>query len=96
MPVVARVGGLADTIIDANEMALSAGCATGLQFAPADADALEAAVRRASELFLDRRAWTRMQRNGMVTDVSWRRPAQLYAALYRDLLVERATRSRRD
>jgi hypothetical protein len=31
-----------------------------------------------------------------VTDVSWRRPAQLYAALYRDLLVERATRSRPD
>ena len=96
IPVVARVGGLADTIIDANEMALSAGCATGLQFAPADAKALEAAVRRTSELFLDRRAWTRMQRNGMVTDVSWRRPAQLYAAVYRDLLVERATRSRRD
>jgi starch synthase len=58
IPVVARVGGLADTIIDANEMALSAGCATGLQFAPADAEALEAAVRRTSELFLDRRAWT--------------------------------------
>ena len=56
IPVVARVGGLADTIIDANEMALSAGCATDLQFAPADAGALEAPVRRTSELFLDRRA----------------------------------------
>jgi starch synthase len=52
--------------------------------AHADAEALEAAVRRTSGLFLDRRAWTRMQRNGMVTDVSWRGPARL--------LVERATR----
>jgi starch synthase len=53
IPVVARVGGLADTIIDANEMALSAGCATGLppQFAPADAEALEAAARRLRAVF---------------------------------------------
>ena len=31
-PVVARVGGLADTVIDANEAALSAGVATGCNF----------------------------------------------------------------
>jgi starch synthase len=31
-----------------------------------------------------------MQRNGMATDVSWRRPAHHYAALYRDLLAARA------
>ena len=34
VPVVARTGGLADTIIDANEAAISAGVATGFQFAP--------------------------------------------------------------
>ena len=34
LPVVARVGGLADTVIDANEAALAAGVATGVQFAP--------------------------------------------------------------
>ena len=34
VPVVARVGGLADTVIDANEAALAAGVATGVQFAP--------------------------------------------------------------
>ncbi len=31
VPLVARVGGLADTVVDANEMAMSAGVATGLQ-----------------------------------------------------------------
>jgi starch synthase len=90
IPVVARVGGLADTVIDANEMALAAKCATGVQFAPVDADALEAALRHTAELFSNRKAWVRMQRNGMATDVSWRRPAHQYAALYRDLLTARA------
>ena len=40
LPVVARVGGLADTIIDANEMALAAGLGTGLQFSPVTAEML--------------------------------------------------------
>ena len=90
IPVVARVGGLADTVIDANEMALSAKCATGVQFAPVDTDALEAALRHTAELFSNPKAWARMQRNGMATDVSWQRPAHQYAALYRDLLARRA------
>jgi starch synthase len=34
LPVVARVGGLADTVIDANEAALRDGVATGFQFSP--------------------------------------------------------------
>ena len=33
-PIVARVGGLADTVIDANEAATAAGVATGVQFYP--------------------------------------------------------------
>ena len=37
VPVVARTGGLADTVIDANEAALAAGVATGFQFEPANA-----------------------------------------------------------
>jgi starch synthase len=87
---VARVGGLADTVIDANEMALAAKCATGVQFAPVDADTLEVALRHTAELYSNRKVWARMQRNGMATDVSWRRPAHHYAALYRDLLAARA------
>ena len=87
----ARVGGLLDTIIDANEMALAARCATGIQFAPVDAEALKIALQRAAELFSDRSTWIRMQRNGMATDVSWRKPAQRYATLYRELASEPAT-----
>ena len=46
VPIVARTGGLADTVIDANEAALAAGVATGFQFEPANAGALLHAVRR--------------------------------------------------
>ena len=47
VPIVARTGGLADTVIDANEAALSAGVATGVQFAPVDAGPLRAGDRAA-------------------------------------------------
>jgi hypothetical protein len=40
VPVVARVGGLADTVIDANEAGVGAGAATGVVFAPSDPLAL--------------------------------------------------------
>ncbi len=83
VPVVARVGGLADTIIHANEMALQAGVATGIQFAPVSQSMLEAALAQAAALWGDKVTWSQMQRNGMVTDVSWGRPARHYASLYR-------------
>ncbi len=85
VPVVARTGGLADTVIDASPMALSAGVATGVQFAPATADMLAAAIRRTVRLYRHRDAWQTLQRNGMAADVSWRDPARQYAALFREL-----------
>ena len=92
MPVVARVGGLADTVIDANEMALAAGVGTGVQFAPVDARAPRARDRAArSRCGATPAAWRRLQARAMATDVGWRRPAKQYAALYREL-VARAPR----
>lgn len=89
VPIVARVGGLADTIIDANDAALAAGVATGFQFAPVTADALANAVARAVRVYRDPAAWRGLQHRGMATDVSWHRPAMQYAALYRDVAAER-------
>ena len=85
VPVVARVGGLADTIVDANDAALAAGVATGLQFQPVETAALERAISRTLALYADQRAWASMQRRGMKSDVSWTRSAARYAALYRHL-----------
>ena len=69
IPIVARVGGLADTIIDANEMALAANTGTGIQFSPVTRGHLELAVGRAVALRRDRPSWRRMQLRAMATDV---------------------------
>ncbi|WP_419826602.1 glycogen synthase GlgA [Sphingomonas sp.] len=84
VPVVARTGGLADTVIDANPAALSAGVATGVQFAPDDAGALLHAIGRTTTLHRDKAAWRRLRANGMAADISWDAPAAAYARLYRE------------
>jgi starch synthase len=89
LPVVARVGGLSDTVIDANEMAVASGVATGVQFYPVTPERLAAAITRTALLWRDRELWRRLQQNGMATDVSWRRPARHYAALFRALVEAR-------
>ncbi|HEY4041148.1 MAG TPA: glycosyltransferase, partial [Rhodopila sp.] len=89
IPVVSRVGGLADSVIDANEAALAAGVATGVQFWPTTPEALHAAFGRLLPLWRDRPTWERMQRNGMAADVSWQGPATRYVALYRSILADR-------
>jgi len=85
LPVVARVGGLADTVIDANEAALAAGVATGLQFAPATAPALETALARLAALWADQASWKRSQANAMHAPVGWARSVKRYVALYKDV-----------
>ena len=85
VPVVARTGGLADTVVDANVAALGAGVATGVQFNPVTADALRHALRRTMALWADREAWAQVQKNGMRADFSWRESGRRYAELYRSL-----------
>lgn len=87
VPIVARVGGLADTVIDANVVALDQGVATGFQFCPVNAHALSEAIRRALALFADQKAWTRLQRRGMKTEVGWDVSARRYAELYKSLIA---------
>lgn len=90
LPVVARVGGLADTVIDANEAALGAGAATGIVFAPSDPLALHGAIGRAVRLHKERALWQTMQRAAMRADFSWPHSAARYAQLFRSLLSQEA------
>ncbi|BAB54020.1 MULTISPECIES: glycogen synthase GlgA [Mesorhizobium] len=89
VPVVARTGGLADTIIDANEAAMAAGVATGLQFAPNNGGAMLHAIRRLVDAYADPAAFETIQRQGMKADVSWDKSAEKYLELYRLLLSKR-------
>lgn len=86
LPVVARTGGLADTIIDANDAALIAGCANGFQFAPVTAAALIDAIERACDLFAEPKIWKAMMRRAMRHPVGWDRSASAYASLYAGLM----------
>jgi len=87
LPIVARTGGLADTVIDANHAALGAGVATGFQFDRIDTASVTGAVGRAAAVRRDARAWGRMQRQAMKTDVSWEKSAAQYAELFNGLVA---------
>ena len=86
LPVVARTGGLADTVIDANEAALRAGVATGFQFSPVSAAPLADAIDRACDAFADRDLWSAMVRRAMRHPVGWDASAGAYARVYSELL----------
>jgi starch synthase len=86
VPVVARTGGLADTVIDANVAALDAGVATGVQFDGVTPQALRSAIARTLALHREPARWRQIQRRGMAADFSWDNSGARYAALYRQLL----------
>lgn len=85
LPLVRRVGGLADTVVDASPDNLQADRATGFVFNDAARHALGARIREASALYQDDSAWQQVQRRAMVQDYSWDDSAANYEALYRSL-----------
>jgi len=88
LPVVHRVGGLADTVVDADEAALREDRATGFAFTGASPDALARALRHALDGWHHPAAWQRVVRRAMAQDTSWRVPAARYAALYVEALAQ--------
>jgi len=86
VPVVARTGGLADTVIDANPAALAAGVATGVQHGAVSYDSVSAALSRTVALYHRADDWLRIQRNAMASDFSWQASGKAYAELYRSLV----------
>ncbi len=82
IPLVARTGGLADTVIDANAAGLRAGVATGLQFAPLTSHALSRQLTRMVALYAQPEQWKTLMRNAMRHPVGWEASAGHYAALY--------------
>ena len=89
VPVVTRVGGLADTVIDANDAALQDGVATGIHLSAIDQPSLNSAIERTVELYRQNGIWQAMQKRGMSRDLSWRRAAGQYAQLYQTAQANR-------
>jgi starch synthase len=78
LPIVRRVGGLADTVDEA----------TGWRFDEARPEALAGALRQAVSCYREQpEAWRSMRATAMARDHSWRRAAEAYLALYRAALA---------
>lgn len=88
VPVVARTGGLADSVIDANEAALANGVATGIMVDGVSHDALLHALTRTVKLHRDAPLWQSIQKQGMRADFSWTASGARYASVYRDMVKD--------
>ena len=87
VPLVRRVGGLADSVTDTQPETLDNDTATGIVFNHMDAGELAHAMQRAMDLYRHPTHWDRVQRAGMRQRFSWDVAAQQYAALYRALIA---------
>lgn len=85
LPLVRRVGGLADTVMDATPETIKGGTANGFLFDDAASRALVARIGDALTLYRDTAAWHQIQRRGMTQDFSWADSALRYEALYRSI-----------
>lgn len=84
LPLVNRVGGLADSVIDADSDDANA---NGFVFDAPTATALQQCVIRALDTYREQKQWRQLQLNGMSQDYSWTHSAQLYVELYENALV---------
>ena len=85
LPLVRRVGGLADTVVDVNDENLAAGKATGFVFDDAARHALGARIRDACVFYGNQETWRKVQKRAMLQDFSWDDSAMHYEELYRSL-----------
>ncbi len=81
VPVVHRVGGLADTVRSVED---DEERGTGFVFEQHTPEELLGALDRALAAWQDRPRWAALQRRGMAEDFSWDRSADRYEAVYRE------------
>jgi starch synthase len=85
VPIVRRTGGLADSV---QMWDPQSGQGTGVVFNDFDAPAMRWALGAALDLYADRESWSRIMRNGMRKDFSWRSQGREYERLYQQLIEE--------
>jgi starch synthase len=85
LPLVRRVGGLADTVCDVEADTLLAATATGFVFEEASASGLRGALGRVFDLWSSPGRWASVRRAAMQKDFGWAPAARRYIELYREL-----------
>ncbi|RZJ12022.1 MAG: glycogen synthase GlgA [Rubrivivax sp.] len=86
LPLVHRIGGLGDTVVDCTLEDIEAGAATGFVFNAFSADAYRRALRRAFALWNQKEYWGRVRIAGMRQRFGWNAAASRYVAIYEGLL----------
>lgn len=86
LPVVRRTGGLADTVVDTNNLTLSDHTATGFVFNDPTVESMIRALSRALALYREPLQWRLLQLQAMTREFSWDTSAAAYIALYEDVL----------
>jgi len=86
LPLVRRVGGLADTVTDTDLETLDNQTATGFVFNHFDVADYGRAVRRAFALYHRRSDWNRVRQTGMRIAFDWATAARQYTHLYQSLM----------
>jgi len=82
VPLVSRVGGLYDTVVD---IGADAATGTGITFPPT-AQGLLHGLERALKLFADKKSYAAAQAHGMARDFSWKNASIAYERLYDESL----------
>jgi starch synthase len=83
VPIVRATGGLQDTIDNFDQTTRKG---TGFKFGPYDADEFLKTIRRALDLYGNKRLWKTLMTNGMKKDFSWTASAKKYVNLYKTLV----------
>ncbi len=86
LPLVRRVGGLADTVTDTDLETLDNQSATGIVFNEFTVEDYRHAVRRAFALYHRRSDWSHVRQTGMRIAFDWATAAQRYTTLYESLI----------
>ena len=87
LPLVRRVGGLADTVVDTDLETMDDRSACGFVFDRLDQTDYRKAIRRASALYKRKPDWNRVRQSGMRIAFSWASAAQRYKSLYQSLIA---------
>ena len=87
VPIVRKVGGLADTVDNFDSLKKKG---NGLVFTNFDEFSLFGQIVRAVELYKNKKVWKSLQTNGMKSDFSWLYSAKEYDRLYRRALSFKA------
>lgn len=82
VPIVRATGGLKDSILDCGD---PSGNGVGFTFQTYNALDMLGAIRRAKDLYWDKKNWNALVTRAMKADFSWKQSAKLYIGLYHEL-----------